>query len=165
MTFRSILFIILIPIVFGINKELVDFAVKQYTKVTQNVTTGVEYPGVGDPLSDHWKTSDALNDWIQGFYPGILWHLYNYTKSDNWKSLAIKATDGLFETQFLNSTHDIGFMIICSYGIGYDLTKNTSYPNVISNAAHHLATRYSRKNYCNYNIFNNYILLAIIIIL
>jgi hypothetical protein len=148
MLFRlSLLAIILLPVVFGLDgKQLVEYAVKQYSKLTKTVKTGTQYPSVGDPMSTTWHTTGGVaRQWTAGFYPGILWHLYNYTKSEEWKKLAIEATDGIFEDQFKTDTHDIGFMIMCSFGNGYELTKNQSYPKIIENAAHHLATRFSRK--------------------
>jgi len=138
---------ILIPVVFGINrKDLVDYAVQQYNKVIKTVKTGVQYPSIASPLSATWGTTGPVNgQWTAGFYPGLLWYLYNYTGSDQWKNLAIQATDGMFDDQFRTDTHDIGFMITCSYGDGYDFTQNSSYPKIIANAAHHLAQRFSRK--------------------
>jgi hypothetical protein len=146
MLFRlSLLAIILLPVVFGLDgKQLVEYAVKQYSKLTKTLKTGTQYPKVGDPMSTTWRTG-AASGWDAGFYPGILWHLYNYTKSEEWKKLAIEATDGDIKDQFKTDGHDIGFMIMCSYGNGYEFTKNQSYPKIIENAAHHLATRFSRK--------------------
>ncbi len=149
--------VLIIPVVFGINsKELIDFAVKQYNKVVQTVKTGVQYPSLADPLSTSWGTTGGVSgQWTAGFYPGILWYLYKYTKDNEWKNLAIKATDGMFEDQFRTDTHDIGFMITGSYGNGYDFTLNSSYPKIIANAANNLAKRYSRKSFIEYNIAKN----------
>jgi rhamnogalacturonyl hydrolase YesR len=144
------LILVLCPIVFGLDtKQIVDYAVKQYSKLTKTVKTGTQYPSTGDPMSTTWHMGGPVG-WTSGFYPGILWHLYNYTKSEEWKKLAIEATDGMVHDQNLTSTHDIGFMIMCSYGIGYEFTKNQSYLKVIENAAHHLATRFSRELYSIY---------------
>jgi hypothetical protein len=145
----SLLTVLIIPVVFGINsKELIDFAVKQYSKVVQTVRTGVQYPSFADPLLTSWETTGGFNNqWTAGWYPGVLWYLYKYTKNIEWKNLAIKATDGMFENQFRTDTHDIGFMIMCSYNNGYEFTNNSSYPKIIANAANNLAKRYSRKSF------------------
>ncbi len=46
----SFLILILCPIVFGLDtKQIVDYAVKQYTKLTETIKTGIEYPTKGDP--------------------------------------------------------------------------------------------------------------------
>ena len=120
-----------------------DFAVKQYERVAKSVKLN-RYPVEEHPTSTVWKTTTAKS-WTSGFYPGILWHLYNYTAIEKWKLLAIESTDGLYEDQFLNSSHDIGFMIMCSYGNGYEFTQNSSYPKVIQTAASTLAERFNRK--------------------
>jgi rhamnogalacturonyl hydrolase YesR len=148
MLFRlSFLTLILCPIVFGLDtKQIVDYAVKQYSKLTKTIKIGTQYPDEGDPMSAIWHTTGADN-WPAGLYSGSLWHLYNYTKSEEWKTLAIEATDGMVHDQNLTDTHDIGFMIMGSYGIGYEFTKNQSYLKVIENAAHHLATRFNRELY------------------
>jgi len=136
-----------LPVVFGLDgKQLVEYAVKQYSKLTKSLKTGIQYPSEGDPMSATWRTTGGVTgQWTAGFYPGVLWHLYNYTKNDEWKQLAIEATDGMYQDQFNTGTHDIGFMIMCSYGNGYEFTKNESYPKIIANAAHHLATRFNRE--------------------
>jgi hypothetical protein len=46
----------------------------------------------------------------------------------------------------LRKTHDIGFIVVNSYGNGYQLTKNESYTKVIAKAAETLALRYSSKD-------------------
>lgn len=82
-------------------------------------------------------------DWTDGFFPGVLWQLYNHTKDAKWKGWAQRATHGLESQQFNTGTHDIGFLVLCSFGDGLALTANSSYPAVISNAANHLAVRFN----------------------
>ncbi len=53
MWFRlSLLAIIVLPVVFGLDgKQLVEYAVKQYSKLAKTIKTGTQYPSVGDPMS------------------------------------------------------------------------------------------------------------------
>ena len=142
-----LIFLSTTAIAFGLNrKQLVDYAVKQYSLLNKTLQTGVKYPDYGLPVDSSWHTTDSLNQWTAGFYPGTLWHLYNYTKNEEWKKLSVKATDGMARDQNRTDSHDIGFMIMCSYGDGFQLTKNSTYPQVIINAAHSLAKRFNRKN-------------------
>lgn len=143
-----IIILIFLPNIYGLNgKQLLDFSVTQYSKVIKTVNTGSDYPSEGIPTSSSWRTTPGYEwrrfEWTYGFYPGILWQLFNLTKENHWKELAIRATDGLFKNQFREDTHDIGFMIMSSYGDGYRVTKNSSYPKIIVNAANSLAKRFN----------------------
>lgn len=85
------------------------------------------------------------NDWTSGFFPGVLWYLYDFTGKAAWKAQAQKFTELIKKEQFSKNTHDLGFMIYCSFGNGYRLTKDTAYKNVIVQAAKSLSTRYNPK--------------------
>ena len=82
-------------------------------------------------------------DWTDGFFPGVLWQLYRHTKEAKWRDWARAATAGLEAQQYNVETHDIGFLVLCSFGDGLALTANHSYPAVITNAASHLAVRFN----------------------
>ncbi len=131
--------------IFGQNGlKILQFAAKQYSHLALMTKNGQAYPSEGKLTSDHWSTS-SRNGWTSGFYPGVLWHLYNYTHDEKWKNLAMKATDGLFQEQFNTHTHDVGFMIMCSYGDGFEFTGNKTYIKVIENGAASLGKRFSSK--------------------
>jgi unsaturated chondroitin disaccharide hydrolase len=83
------------------------------------------------------------SDWTSGFFPGILWYLYDFTKAPAWKKEAERFTTLMSKEQYNTHTHDLGFMIYCSYGNGYRLTKDTAYKNVIIRAAKSLSTRFN----------------------
>jgi unsaturated chondroitin disaccharide hydrolase len=85
------------------------------------------------------------NDWTSGFFPGTLWFLYEYTGDKQWKTEAQKYTERIKKEQFNKGTHDLGFMIYCSFGNGFRLTKDTAYKNVIIQAAKSLSTRFNPK--------------------
>lgn len=82
------------------------------------------------------------DDWCSGFYPGMLWQMYRLTGKEEWKALAQRNTQLLEEVRHHSGSHDIGFMIYCSYGNGYELTKESFCKDVILEAAGTLATRY-----------------------
>lgn len=84
-------------------------------------------------------------DWTSGFFPGILWYLYDYTKDKKWLKEAEIFTKKLEKEQFNKGTHDLGFMIYCSYGNGYRLTKDENYKKVILQAASSLSSRFNPK--------------------
>jgi len=86
--------------------------------------------------------------WTSGFYPGALWYGYKLSGNTQLKSMAEQFTQGLFEEQYTTSHHDVGFMIFNSYGLGYKITGNESYKNVILQAAKSLSTRYNENVGC-----------------
>jgi unsaturated chondroitin disaccharide hydrolase len=82
------------------------------------------------------------HDWCSGFFAGSLWYLYEYTKLPKWKTAAEKWTNALEKEQFNTKTHDLGFMLWCSYGNGYRLTNNKAYVPIIVNGAKSLTSRF-----------------------
>lgn len=86
--------------------------------------------------------------WTSGFYPGCLWYGYKLSGNTQLKSMAEQFRQGLSEEQYTTSHHDVGFMIFNSYGLGYKITGNESYKNVILQAAKSLSTRYNENVGC-----------------
>ncbi|MBK0383933.1 glycoside hydrolase family 88 protein [Pedobacter sp. SD-b] len=90
------------------------------------------------------KLSDS-GDWTSGFFPGILWYLYEYTGDKKWSSEAEKFTANLKNQEYNKGTHDLGLMLYTSFGNGYRLTNDNNYKQVIINAAKSLSTRFNPK--------------------
>ncbi len=88
------------------------------------------------------------SDWTSGFFPGCLWYMYEYTQDPFWKSSAQHWTAGLEREKVNTDTHDLGFMLYCSFGNGFRLTKNPNYKDILLKAAHSLSTRYNSKVGC-----------------
>ena len=126
--------------------EALNFTLKQCTKLYKTLGPKDGFPNNGNLLSEKWILTNVTR-WEANFYPGILWYLFKFTKDDHWKNLAIQNTNRFYNDRLLKTTHDIGFMMVNTYGKGYDLTKNSSYPNVIITAAHSLSTRFNGKYY------------------
>jgi rhamnogalacturonyl hydrolase YesR len=85
----------------------------------------------------------SSRDWTSGFFPGVLWFLYEYTHKKEWKAEAENYT-ALLEREKANATnHDIGFRIYCSYGNAYRLTGDSNYKAVIIEAAKTLTKRFN----------------------
>lgn len=81
--------------------------------------------------------------WCSGFFPGSLWYLYEYTKKDKWKKEAELWTDAVKKEQYNTTTHDLGFMLYCSFGNGQRLHPNNTYRQVLLNGAKSLASRFN----------------------
>ncbi len=81
--------------------------------------------------------------WTSGFFPGSLWLLYEHTGDDKLREYAEHFTARLESLKDYRGTHDLGFMVFCSYGNGYRLTGNEAYKDVINQASASLATRFN----------------------
>jgi len=99
-----------------------------------------------DSLSTwHCRKADE-KEWCSGFWPGVLWYDYEYTRNDAIRKEAERFTEalgGISKSPVYD--HDLGFILFCSYGNGYRLTGNQAYKKVILEAADSLATLFSPK--------------------
>jgi unsaturated chondroitin disaccharide hydrolase len=87
----------------------------------------------------------ASRDWTSGFFPGVLWYLDEYYKTDEWKAAARKFTTFIEKEKTNGTTHDMGFKVFCSVGNAFRLTGNAHDKEVIIEAAKTLATRFNPK--------------------
>ncbi len=83
--------------------------------------------------NDSLKTCTS-NNWVAGFYPGTLLYLYEATKCDTLYSDALKKIKLMDKEQFNTSTHDLGFMMYCSYGNLYRLSPGEEYKRILLNS-------------------------------
>lgn len=94
------------------------------------------------------NNKDVISDsrwWCSGFFPGALWYLYEYDNNIELLQYAKMYTDRVEREKYTTDNHDVGFMIYCSFGNGYRLTKDEHYKDVILTAAKSLSTRYNEK--------------------
>jgi rhamnogalacturonyl hydrolase YesR len=87
-------------------------------------------------------------DWTSGFYPGVLWYMYHLTGEKLWEEKAEIYTALLTSEQFNASNHDLGFKMMPSFGLGYELTKNEAYKKVLIQSAKTLITRFNENVGC-----------------
>lgn len=81
--------------------------------------------------------------WCSGFFPGTLWYLYEYSKDNQLLDYAKNYTARIEGQKYTKGTHDLGFMLYCSFGNGYRLTGDTAYKSVLFTGAESLASRYN----------------------
>lgn len=87
----------------------------------------------------------SSKDWTSGFYPGSMWHMYAYTKDQKWADSASAWNAGLESVKFNSHTHDLGFVLYCSFGNGLKLTENAEYAKIMLQGAQTLRTRFDPK--------------------
>lgn len=54
--------------------------------------------------------------WCSGFFPGVLWYLYEVSSDDSLKNYAQEFTKRIEREQYTTTNHDVGFMLYCSFG-------------------------------------------------
>ncbi|RYF89597.1 MAG: glucuronyl hydrolase [Chitinophagaceae bacterium] len=81
--------------------------------------------------------------WCSGFYPGSLLLMFEFTKDDSLKQEALRKLKILEKEKFNKGTHDLGFMMYCSFGNALRLFKDSSYKSILITSANSLMTRFN----------------------
>lgn len=81
--------------------------------------------------------------WCSGFTPGTLWYLYQHTNNPRLLEYAKEYTGRIEKEQYNKGTHDLGFMLYCSYGNGLRLTGDDTYRPILLTGAESLISRYN----------------------
>lgn len=121
-----------------IDKALQE-SVKQYEYLMQHL------PADAFPRSfENGKLlTTGIHGWVSGFYPGTLLYLYEFSKEAALKQEADRKLRQLEPLQFVTNTHDLGFMMYCSYGNAYRLDSDENQKNILIQSAKSLATRFN----------------------
>ena len=116
-------------------------AVAQY-KYMGTILPADKFPKTWYPLTKKIETSNS-GWWCSGFYPGSLFYLYEYSKDPSLLAEANRI-DKILEKEKLNKgTHDLGFMMYCSFGNANRLTPSKEYEDILLTSAKSLSTRFN----------------------
>jgi hypothetical protein len=123
-----------------------SFAAKQYKGMIRAAKENKELPVT---IDKNGKLKYAPSSWwTSGFMPGSLWLLYQNTEEFEWLDDARAFTAKIEKEKNNKSTHDLGFMLYCSYGNGYRLTGDTAYKSILLKGAKSLSSRFNSKVGC-----------------
>lgn len=86
--------------------------------------------------------------WCSGFYPGSLLYLYEQTGDSVLYREALRMLTLLEKEQYNTRTHDLGFMMFCSFGNANRLNPTAAYQQILINSAKSLASRFSPVTNC-----------------
>ena len=94
-----------------------------------------------------WSCRKASEqEWCSGFWPGVLWMTYGYTKDDSIRKVAEGYTEALsMLAEKPVYDHDLGFLVINSFLKGYEQTHNEHYKQIALACADTLATLFNEK--------------------
>lgn len=123
--------------------RLFQFAEVQLSNTVGQVADTNLYPWY-TATNGQWNTeSPGDNAWITGFFPGLLWLIYEHTGDTNFRAWAENWIGAIVPMQFSTNTDDVGFMINTSFGNGYRLTGNPAYQAVLLQAAQSFSNRFN----------------------
>lgn len=95
--------------------------------------------------SRSWNADDGLNWWTNGFWGGMMWLLYLYTKEERYAEIARVSEDKMTECfqNFLGLHHDVGFMFQPTAVADYRITGRSQAKTTALHAAALLAGRFN----------------------
>lgn len=121
------------------------FAAAQYTRMLEEIKGKTGYPRTVDKGE---RKLVGYKDWTSGFFAGSLWYLAEATGDAKLRAAAIAQNAGLEPSKNNRSTHDVGFVLYCSFGNGLRLGGDASYRDIMLTGAESLITRFNPKVGC-----------------
>ena len=121
-------------------QKVIRLAASQYKAFVQKYPDTTRY--ARDTGADGSLSESRAGDWISGFFPGCLWYMNQLSGDKRFEKYAEKWTAGIAGQKDNKGTHDLGFMLYCSFGNGYKITHNEAYKQVLLQAAISLSTRF-----------------------
>lgn len=126
-------------------QQALSYAVRQYSILANSLEKDDQFISNGDDNNLEWVKSTNSMAWTVGFYAGSLWKLYKLTNDNYWKEQALHKQELVKHRQFDENTHDVGFVIMSTFGNGLEITGDKSYEPIIVQTANTLATRFHCK--------------------
>ena len=131
-------------------EKQIDFAlnrgVNQYSYMMKQLPEN-RYPKTY--FADKQKFETSKSDWwCSGFYPGTLIYLDESAKKPVFEKEINRIFQDLKKEQFNKTTHDLGFMMFCSFGNANRLNPSPEYAEILMNSAKSLASRFDKKVGC-----------------
>ncbi len=123
--------------------QQLDYCTEQASKTLSELLPTAMIPRNIGPLEKKWNVVN-YEDWTSGFWPGILWLLYEYTTDEKWLNAATSYSALLSPlSQRAAHDHDLGFQIFNSIGHGFRLTQKETYKKILLQTAERLFELYS----------------------
>jgi unsaturated chondroitin disaccharide hydrolase len=120
-----------------IDKNLKD-AGAQYKVLMKNVPAD----SLPETFEKGRSKSITAKNWVSGFYPGTLFYLYEGTKDEALYEAGL-AKLPLMEPIKTIDSHDIGFMMYCSFGNANNIDPKPAYKDILLTSAKSLTKRFN----------------------
>ncbi|MFV0587296.1 glycoside hydrolase family 88 protein [Bacteroides reticulotermitis] len=123
-------------------EPVLQAAANQYQHQIKELGGRNAFPKTYNRYMNRLQTSGS-EWWCSGFYPGTLLYLYEATGQPELYAEAMRMLTLLEKEQHNVDTHDIGFMMYCSYGNALRLAPQPGYKDILVNSANSLLTRFN----------------------
>lgn len=124
-----------------------DFLCRQLDKKQLTGKDSARLKPIHDNLGSR-RYCFSIYDWTSGFFPGNLWLAYQLTGNESLRESAVKFTNYLYPLREYKGTHDIGFMMNCSYGNANRLSPADSVRSALIQTADNLCGRFNPEIGC-----------------
>ncbi|MBB5441110.1 MULTISPECIES: glycoside hydrolase family 88 protein [Pedobacter] len=119
---------------------------KQYHLMMKNLPPN-QFPKTFYPLTGKFEACNS-DWWVSGFYPGSLLYIYEQTKDTALYNETRRILKVLEKEKNNTSTHDLGFMMYCSFGMADRIKPEPEYKDILITSAKSLASRFNPKVGC-----------------
>lgn len=121
-------------------------AAAQYRVLANNLPAD-KFPKTYFPATGQYEFSGS-GWWCSGFYPGSLLYLYEQTRDAALYTEAERILKVLEKEKYNTATHDLGFMLFCSFGNANRVAPKPEYKEILLTGAKSLSTRFNPKVGC-----------------
>src|SRR5437867_3177188 len=118
----------------------------QYKVLMKNLPAD-SFPKTFHPPTGKYEFSGS-GWWCSGFYPGTLLYLYQQTKDASLLTEAQRILKVLEKEKDNKTTHDLGFMMYCSFGNANRIAPKPEYKEILLTSAKSLSSRFNPKVGC-----------------
>ena len=147
--FRTVLLTLLISVMpVAAQEPLEDMIARGLSRsATQALILAKSLKDKPAALPRTWENGElkttSYSGWVSGFFPGVLWMMYDETGDNRYRYYAEMYTSRVEPAKKITNNHDVGFMLMSSFGRGYRLTGNPHYLEVIHEGTDSLMTRWN----------------------
>lgn len=129
---------------FDVNEQLKDCENQLKTSYAKIEDVNYHPVDIASGGSEWRLKKNSMGSWVQGFYPGMLWYMFEVTGDPSWQEAAVKSTNALDTFKYNTLHHDIGFVMYNSFGNGYRLAgQPEGYKDVLLQSAASAVERYN----------------------
>lgn len=126
-----------------LSEEFVTQQLNDASKQIKYLESQIQESDIPTTFKDGKHVNWGTAWWCSGFYPGTALYLYEATGDQELLDIAKSKLKYLEKEKHNTTTHDLGFMLFCSFGNALRLTgDSTAYKEVLATGAESLASRF-----------------------